>query len=523
MVSRTPSDGNASAGQQSAAATRDVFRVLFRHKRKMLVFFCTTMGLVVLGLIFFPRTYTSDARLFVRLGKESIALDPTATVTQTVAVQDTRENEINSEVEILRSRALMEDVVTKLGPDEILYGGSGGGASSKLWSALTAPVDIARTWLHGNISPTERAIAELGKTVTITAPKKSNVILLKAKGHTPQQAQTVLQAYVDAFLVKHSKANRTEGSYEFFVSQSELLAEQLKLANEELRDAKNEISLVSIEGQRQNVQAQASSIEDAILENQRALAHSDAKVASMLEALKNIPAELDAEQMSGLPNVAADAMRNELYKLQIQEKDASSRFTNLHPTVIALRRQVEDTKKILDEQEGSRSQTTKKINPVHQSIQTELAAAQALAAAQRAEAASLEKQYHGIQAKIKTLNDGEFRITDMTRKAELLETSYRDYIANREQARIDQALSHGQISNINVLQPATFVAKPSSPKVLLTLIAGFILAGGGAVLLAFACDHFDPSLKTTHDIEQDLGIPVLFSVPRNDRHTLLYN
>ena len=58
---------------------------------------------------------------------------------------------------------------------------------------------------------------------------------------------------------------------------------------------------------------------------------------------------------------------------------------------------------------------------------------------------------------------------------------------------------------------------------LLTLIAGLIVAAGGAVLLAFACDHFDPSLKTPQDIENDLGIPVLFSVPRNDRHALLQN
>jgi uncharacterized protein involved in exopolysaccharide biosynthesis len=489
----------------------------------MLVFFGSTMGLVVLGLLFFPRTYTSDARLFVRLGKESVGLDPTATVSQTVDVQDTRENEINSEIEILRSRSLMEAVVNKLGPDVILYGGVSEGAGSKLWNALLAPVDVARTWIHGSISPTERAIAELDKTVTVTSPKRSNVILLKAKADSPRQAQAVLQAYVDEYLVIHAKANRTEGSYEFFVDQSKLLADQLKQANDELRDAKNAISLVSVEGQRQSVQSQTSTIEDAILENQRALAHSEAKVAALQEALKNLPAELDAEQTAGLPNVAADAMRNELYKLQIQEKDASSRFTALHPTVIALRRQVEDTKKILDEQKDSRSQTTKKTNPVHQSVQTELTAAQALAAAQRAEAASLEKQYNGIQAKIKTLNDSEFRITDLTRKSELLEASYREYIANREQARIDQALAHGNISNVNIMQAPTFVAKASSPKVLLTLIAGFIVAAGGAVLLAFACDHFDPSLKTPQDIENDLGIPVLFSVPRNDRHALLQN
>ena len=30
-------------------------------------------------LVFYPRTYGSEAKLFVRLGSESVALDPTAT------------------------------------------------------------------------------------------------------------------------------------------------------------------------------------------------------------------------------------------------------------------------------------------------------------------------------------------------------------------------------------------------------------------------------------------------------------
>ena len=51
-----------------------------------------------------PEIYRSDAKLMVRIGRESVTLDPTATTGQVIAVGPSRESEINSEMEILKSR-----------------------------------------------------------------------------------------------------------------------------------------------------------------------------------------------------------------------------------------------------------------------------------------------------------------------------------------------------------------------------------------------------------------------------------
>ena len=521
MVSRTPSNRNSAAGTHATVNVRDVFRILFRHKRKMAAFCSATMTLVILGLIFIPKSYTSDARLFLRLGRESIGLDPTAAMSQTVNLAESRESEINSEIEILRSRVLLEDVVKRLGADYVVH--AGGPAKENGWMAtLTAPLAVARTWLNGVVSQDERAVERLEKAITVTAPRRSSVILVKCKGFTPGHAQKMLQTFLDAYAERHVQANRTEGSHDFFVDQSELLRDQLRKASEELRDARNATSLVSIEGQRENVQNQASTIEAAILENERALASSEAMIAAHNKSLNELPEQL-GEQTAGLPNAAADGMRGELYRLQIQEKELSSRFTSLHPHVIAIRRQVSETQKILDEQEPSRSQTTRRPSIVHQHVQTELATANATAASQRALANSLKKQYEGVLSKIRALNDDEVRITEMTRKVELLEVSYRSYVRNREEARIDQQLASGRISNVNLVQPASFVAKPSSPRVMLTLAMGMFLALCGSVALAFAAEFLDRSLKTQNQIENELGVPVLFSVPRGSGHELLHN
>jgi uncharacterized protein involved in exopolysaccharide biosynthesis len=139
---------------------------------------------------------------------------------------------------------------------------------------------------------------------------------------------------------------------------------------------------------------------------------------------------------------------------------------------------------------------------------------QALAAAQKAEADSLKQQFEAVQSKIRALNENELRITELSRKSEMLEVSYREYTKNREQARINAALEAGSISNINVVQPATFVAKPSSPSLTLMLALGVFLSTLGAILTALVAEQLDRSLRTPEQIERELEVPVLFSVPR---------
>src|SRR5437773_1976209 len=86
----------------------DLGRALFRHKGKATLFFLAVLAGVTLWTLLSPRAYRSQAKLFVRLGRENATLDPTASFGQppVVAVPQSRENEINTAAEILKSRVL---------------------------------------------------------------------------------------------------------------------------------------------------------------------------------------------------------------------------------------------------------------------------------------------------------------------------------------------------------------------------------------------------------------------------------
>jgi len=87
------------------------------------------------------------------------------------------------------------------------------------------------------------------------------------------------------------------------------------------------------------------------------------------------------------------------------------------------------------------------------------------------------------------LNSQEGEIDRLEQRVDLLQVSHRAYAEKREQSRIDKALADAHISNVNTVQPPTFIAKPVSPKKRLILAVGFILAVAGGIGLAFGSEY----------------------------------
>src|SRR5436309_2421482 len=96
--------------------------ILLRHRGKAFCLFAGIMLATGAAAALWPRAYASQAKLLLRLGRENVTLDPTATLGQApvVAVPPSLEHNINSVIEIIRSRALLEKVVDAFGPAVIL-------------------------------------------------------------------------------------------------------------------------------------------------------------------------------------------------------------------------------------------------------------------------------------------------------------------------------------------------------------------------------------------------------------------
>ena len=448
--------------------------ILKRHQKRMICFFCGTMAIVALGLVLCPRKYISEAKLFVRMGRENVGLDPTATTGQIIAVNESRENEITSILDILQSRIVLQGVVDKLGTDLILNGSdlqnpSNTSASSESQSALRY----------------EKAIAHLDDTIETARTKKSNVLGIIYKDRSPQLAQRILQTFVDEFQTVHIGANRSTGSAAFFEEQSRLLRKQFENASLELNDGKNLINAASVEQRRMALQNQLSTIEADILATEADGDSTQAAIRGLTLALASLPEKTLTQEVTGFPDDAVGTTRKRLYELELREQELLTRFTERHPDVVAIGRQVGAARAILKDGVTTGSQATNADNPAHKQLHLNQLEKQSQAVGLSAKLATLKNQYAETLLQLRELNAQEVSIVELQQRVDLYRDKFTAYSEKHEQSRIDQALETERFSNVKVVQPPTFVAKPVSPKKALTLIAGFLFASFGAIALAF--------------------------------------
>lgn len=486
----------------SETSIRDISRVLCRHRRKAIGFFLAVMTAVTMLTILSPETYRSEGKLFVRLGRENVGLDPTATLGQgpVVAVPQFREDEINSVVEILRSRMLVEKVVDAIGPTAILGQGQTDGGDGFVEHASP---------FHSQ-SPRNQAIVKLDRNLGIEAVKKTNILVVSHEGPDPRVSQQIVDTLIDLFLKEHVRINRTPGAHEFLVEQTAQLRERLTGAEQDLRDLKNETGIASAGEQRKLLVARTGQLEDELFKTEAALAAQTAEARGLRESLSGLARMNVLGRTTGLPNQASDNVRQELYRLQLKENELLSKYTEHHFEVQQIQRQIAAAQEKLGTKDfGSDDKPA-------------LVEGEPALASLHQKAETLRGQLEQLRGQLKRLNENSLRVESLQRDIELHDANYRRYAEHLEQARIDQSLESQRISNISIVQPATHSVKPIRPKKLLNLSLGLVVAVFGGVCLAFAAEYLDHSFRTPEEIERTLDLPTLASIPRMERSQLAY-
>ena len=497
---------------------RELCRILLRRKKRVLSLAALILCLTAAVIVYYPRTYSSEARLFVRVGREIVALDPTATQGQTTNIQKSYKQEINSILEIVNSRSIAEKVVASIGVERLLGSGEPKTAFKRLIWQIKEPVRNLDP-----ISDEERAIIAVREWTSFFVPKDSGIITITCKADSPKIAQEIVASTLEAFRAEHVRVSRTRGSQRFFTQQTGKQLQHLEEVSRELRDAKNQNGIVTFEGQRALLMDQIGQVEKATIETNNALAYSEARAKDLQMTVDRLPKTIVREVESGIGHRSTDQMRQQLYALEIQERHHTANYTKDHPTLLAVQEQRKKVEDIFKDQPRQRAHTTEGVNDSREELRVQLLVERATLAALRAKANSLADEHARLDAERRKLNDREMQFAKMRRNVELAESHYQKYSGNLEQARIDQALEDESISSVNTIQPASYSERPTSPRKTLVVLLGLLLAVACPLALALGAEYFDHTFTTPSQVEDQLGLPVLVSIPRTSAHRVSLN
>ena len=489
----------------SEKSIRDIYYVLFRHKWKIVLFFFAVVITVTVVTFLTPEIYRSDAKLLVRLGRENVTLDPTATG-QVVSLNQTRESEIKSELEILMSRDLAEKIVDSIGAMTFLN------PPEEVFGEFIRFLE--RLGLSSKLNDRDKAIEKVMRNLDIQMQRNSNIISISYEAKTRKLAQEVIERLIGYYLDKHINVHRTAGSYEFFTQQTDRFRNSLARVEENLRELKDKTNIASLEEQRQVLIRRINDLQREVEGTESALVASKAKVQALQRTLDNLPETLVIQETTGNTNQGTDLMRSKLYDLQLKEQDLLSKFNSNSKLVQEIRRQIAEAQTLLEKEEPTRTQVTRGLNEAYKQVQSALLSETANFSSLQAKVVEQGAQLQKARNELKAINHSEMYLVQVQREMSIQESNYRKYYEKLEQTRIDNALEMVKISNISLVQPATYPLKQVRPRKNLNLTLALFFGFFGGIGLAFFSEYLDHTFKKPEDIGERLKLQPLAVIPR---------
>lgn len=441
---------------------RMALRAFLVWQRLAFAVFLTAAGVATLAAMRINPVYESEASMIVRLGRESAGLDPTATTSEITPIYETREQEMNSALEVMQSRKLLEAVIGVIGEDVVLNPTR---FSFEAWQdklAKTTWPELDTKEIHRSSITHELAVEKIYKAVSLNVGRSSSVIGVASKASTPEMAQAITKTLVDAVQAEQVRLNETHG-LDFFAGQVQMLQGKLQEARRLINDRKNELRVTTLEGERTRLEDLLTAMEKELNVLTPKLQGATAAVEVMTHEVASMP---DRTQ----PNDATDMLRKKLHELQLSRATMLTRLTPNHFRVRDVSQEIE-----LVEQQLQDPKNRNAANPTLRELEVTLAGERTKVAETEAQILAYRKEVAKVHTQLTRLNNAETEMMALVDREGELRAALTKATEKLEQARMLDELSSEHISNIHVVQPATFNPVSISAPRSLVLMAGLVI------------------------------------------------
>ncbi len=521
------------------------------YKRRILIIICVIVAsfsafFISLNL---PKIYEAKVRFKLELSEAK-------PVFFTELYTPQRVDPVESELEIIRSRALARSVVKKLGlnfvinnqgrgffdsiqvsenfpsdkylikiesgknfvlynhKEEIIGRGSIGEMFSSGGLRFILKERPHRDYLEFSIIDIEKATEDLMQNVSANQIKNTSLVLLKARSTLPDLAAKIANSLSQEYILYTLESLResARGSKEFIESQIKIFGTELDSAEENLRRYKQKSGVFLLSETAREI---INSVAQFEVEREKAIVELH-ETESSIKKLESELAKDEAsygyyKRMASFPTISNSPLiirlKEQLKSLEIQKQEYLNDPLKL--------KEIQDQ---ISQVEQEINQTSKQIalagpsvgDPVFQSIITNIINSETRLIALQSRVDALNQIIDKHNRKLKQLPEAEVNLAQLERQKKANEEIYTMLLSKLEESKIAEAM---QISQARVIDHAITPDRPVEPKpkqnAILGFLIGLLLGIGGAFLL----EYIDTTIRTSKEIEELTGISVLASVP----------
>jgi uncharacterized protein involved in exopolysaccharide biosynthesis len=485
---------NGNGHRSYSFTARDVVAIGFRHQRVMVLCFIGVALGVMLSSVFLPVKYRAETKFLVKRER----VDPVVSPEQNAPMmfKDTvDEEEINSEVELMQSQDVLQQIVTSCGLDK-----------KKLLSGIMHPGDTQQ-------NRTDRAILQLRSDLQIEVIKKTDVISIAYESHKPQLAQQVLATFDKAYLEKHLEVHHPPGQVEFFQQEADKYKKDMMDSEAKLAKFSGEQNGVAPNTMRDMLLQKLADFNSSLDTTRASISEAKLRIADLEAQSHSTPSRLTTQVKKGQNAQVLETLKSTLVTLENKRTELLTKYQPTYPLVVEVDKELSDTKAALAKEESSPvTEETTDLSTTYTWVYSELAKAKADLAGLEARETALQGVVSEYKGKVHDLDEQGIVQGDLTRTAKADEANYMLYMKKMEEARIADALDKTRILNVSVAQDPVIPSLPTRSPWLFALVA-VLLASAVSLAVVFALDYADQSFRTPSEVMAELRIPVLAAVP----------
>lgn len=472
---------------------RDVAAVVFRHWKSMVIVGVLIVLATIAAGLWTP-AYQAKMKILVDSRRTDAVVSSSSVTPLQVSGNTISEEDLNSEVELLRGDDLLRKVVVNTG----LAGKRSDGGT---------PADEA----------IGLAAHKLSRALTVEAVRKTHVISVRYRSRDPKQAAAVLAALSAAYIEKHTEVHRSSGESAFFDQEAARFRQGLEEAQRKLAAFSVDRHVVSAQAERDTALQQASQFDTRAQEAQALAAETESRIHALKGELASIQPRITTSIRSSENPQLMGQLKSTLLTLQLKRTELLTKYDAAYPLVQEVDRQIADTSAAIaaEESKPARDETTDQ-NPSYQLIKDELTRAQAELSGYTARAAAAHSIADHYRQAAQQRDQDNMIQQNLARDAKEQEDAYLLYVRKSEEAGISDALDRRGIVNVAIAEPAAVpIAPERSPLIAAIFTLGLLCLG--SFTTAYALDAADPTFRTPAELEAYLGSPVLAALPKRER------
>jgi polysaccharide biosynthesis transport protein len=356
-------------------------------------------------------------------------------------------------------------------------------------------------------------VRTLQAAVKVKPVTNTNIIALEVAWSDPQTSAKIANEFASVFLAREAELVSSQANGALDVLSRQLPSARQKLDQAEQAVSKFEIShnIADLTTQTTSTLNAASAIEAKINQVELDKKNADAQISSLSASLAGMTPTTGGGGTIA-QNPVLPTLNQRLADLQVQLGSAQKNYTDSHPTVINLKQQIADVKRQIAHTPATIRQSSSTVaNPVYQSTLQQLSANRAASSSAAAQLARLLQQRSAINPQLAALPGQAQKLAELKRQQVIAETTYNALQSKYNDAMISRTTG---ISDVTITQPASASLATKTPHVMLNLVIGAIVAVLLGLGIVFLVEFFDGRIRDERDVEGELQLPVLASIPQ---------